>query len=346
MRTREENLERLRHSYCEVQPGQKLVVGDFRPEDADGIAKLYYAVYGDGFPVDHVYDPDEIIRLSACNELHYVVGRTHKGDIVGIYGLFRNPPGKQIMEAGGWIVLPSYRNSTLAMRLAQKIHMDPPAHLGLNAIFGQCVCDHVITQKMGVKFNTFYCALEIEAMPPRPQDKAGNSGGRISLLDGIIIIHDAPHGVHLPSQYAGMLREMYASRGLSREFRDDTGPTAACACSVQNMDTASLVKMTVHEPGIDFDAQLERMARDFPGRHVSQLFLPLWRPGMTHAVDTARQAGFFLGGLLPLWDGKDALLMQKIATPPDFSKIQLHHRESRSLLDWILADRASLPSPA
>ena len=208
MRKREESLERLKRYYYEIQPRQKYVVDDFRPDDASGIAKLYYAVYGEKFPVDHVYDPDEIIRLSSRNEIHYVVGRTHSGDIVGIYGLFRNPPGKQIMEAGGWIVLPSYRNSMLAMRLAQKIHAAPPASLGLNVIFGQIVCDHVITQKMSVKFNTFFCALEVEAMPSRPDDVSGGAGGRISLLDGFIILRDVPHGVYLPPHYAATLLGM------------------------------------------------------------------------------------------------------------------------------------------
>jgi hypothetical protein len=344
--TREENLSRLRNSARAVEPGQKFVVDDFRPEDAKGVAELYYAVYGENFPVDSVYAPEEIAEATRRGETHLVVGRTQTGDIVGLYALFRNPPGRHIMEAGSWIVLPAYRNTMLAMRIAQRIHTAPPDHLGLNVMFGQMVCDHVITQKMGVKYNTLVCALEIEAMPPRPEGGVDKGGERISLLDGFIVHRDTPHAVYLPDRHAETLRSIYTHSGLSREFLADGPPADTTECTVQPMDHASLVKMTVSEAGLDLADHLERMVRDFPGRHVYQLVLPLWGPGVTHAVEEARKSGFFLGGLLPLWNDKDALLMQRLATPTDYSRIQLHTDEARAVLDAIISDRESLPAGA
>lgn len=221
MRSREENLARLRRDEHAIAPGQKFVVKDFEPQDAQGIAALYYAVYGEDFPVDSVYDPEQIIQANASRQTHHVVGRTEAGDVVGLYALFRNPPGRHIMEAGSWIVLPAYRNSTLAMRLVQRIHASPPAHLGLDVLFGQSVCDHCITQKMAAKYKTIFCALELEAMSPRP----GGSGGRISLLDGILLVRDVPHAVHLPAPYADVLGRMYASWGCAATASGRGGPS-------------------------------------------------------------------------------------------------------------------------
>ena len=51
MGTREETLRRLRDQPREIAPGQKYVVDEFRPEDAEGIARLYHAVYGETFAV-------------------------------------------------------------------------------------------------------------------------------------------------------------------------------------------------------------------------------------------------------------------------------------------------------
>ena len=37
---------------------EKLTVGFFRPEDAEGIAKLFTEIYGDSYPAKIVYNPD------------------------------------------------------------------------------------------------------------------------------------------------------------------------------------------------------------------------------------------------------------------------------------------------
>jgi hypothetical protein len=338
-KSRQACLAALRAASHVIEPGRKFVVDDFRPGDGPGVARLYYAVYGEMFPVDHVYDPDELVRLNAGPDLHQVVGRTDTGDIVGLYALFRNPPGRRIMEAGSWIVHPAYRTSSLAMRLAAKIHTTPPDRLGVDVIFGQTVCDHVTTQKMGLKYKSFYSALEIEAMPPRPEEHAGPDSDRISLLDGFIILRDQPHAVYLPRQYADVMTALYAGRDLDREFRGDPGPDGSTEAGIQPMDQAGLVKMTVDRIGPDFPAVLARMERDFPDRHVSQIVLPLGRPGCTAAVDAARAEGYFLGGLLPLWYDQDGLLLQKLAGEPDYSKIKLYPEEARMLLDLIRSDR-------
>ncbi len=342
MISRAESLARLRNSHREVEPDQRVVIDDFLPQDAEGIAALYYAVYAETFPIDYVYDPEAIRRGNACGDVHHVVARTGKGDVVGLCALFRNPPGRYIMEAGAWIVLPAYRDSTLAMFMVHRLNTSPPAHLELNAIFGQSVCDHVITQKLFNKCKAICCALELEAMPPRPDDETSWGGERISLLDGVILFKDSPQAVHLPDPYAEDLRQAYRSMGLSRSFLQDVGPQGPTRSVVQSLEAASLVKVSIEAPGADIAEHLARLEQAHPGRHVYQLVLPLWLPGVSFAVEAARRAGYFWGGLLPLWADKDALLLQKLATEPDYSRIQLFTSEARAILDRIRTDRAAV----
>jgi hypothetical protein len=342
MRSREENLARLRDAYREIAPGQKCAVKDFEPEDAQGIAALFYAVYGESFAIDSVYDPEQIIQGNASQQTNHVVGRTDSGEVVGVHALFRNPPGKHIMEVGSWIVLPAYRNTTMALRLAQRTIVELPARFGLNTVFTQNVCDHPVSQKTADKFNFTSCALELEAMPPRPQDAPGASEGRISLLDAFIIRRDIPHAVRLPMVYADALRRMYASRGLDREFVADGQPPNESRCSVEPMDAASLVKMTIDEVGSDIARHLARLERDYQDRHILHLVIPLWQPGVSLAVEAAREAGFFLGGLLPLWADRDMLLMQKLRAAPDYSRLHIHTQEAKDLSEVVIADRAAL----
>ncbi len=341
---REACLAALRSAPHIIEPGQKYTVDDFQPADAPGVARLYYTVYGEMFPIDSVYDPDELVRLNTGGEQHQVVGRTVKGDIIGLYGIFRNPPGRRIMEGGSWLVHPAYRKSPLAMRMAERIHRHPPDHLGLAVMFGQMVTDHQITQKMASKFNNVSCALEIEAMPPRPEHEEGWSDGRISLLDGFMIYADHQHTVFLPRFYADTLRALYAARGLNRHFSEDRAPESPhTQATTQLVDNADLLKITIERPGSDIARYLADLEASHPGRHVYQLILPLWRPGSSLVVEAARSAGYFLGGLLPLWFDQDGLLLQKVAGDPDLSRIQLLTEEAQDLLRLIVADRHSLP---
>ncbi|MCB2173896.1 hypothetical protein KQH41_01375 [bacterium] len=343
-RAREMSLAALRNEPYPIEPKQKYTVDDFQPGDALGVARLYYAVYGEMFPIDAVYDPEELVRRNEGKDQHQVVGRTEKGDIIGLYAIFRNPPGHHIMEGGSWIVHPAYRKTTLAIRMAERIHLHPPPDLGLDVMFGQSVTDHQITQKMAHKFNSRSCALEVEALPARPEHEEGWSEGRISLLDGFIIYQDRPHTVFLPRFYAAILRSLYAERALSRHFSEDRAPKQAqTRGTIQSIDNADMLKITVEQPGIDFAEYLANSVAHYPDRHVYQLILPLWQPGTSLAVEAARSAGYFLGGLLPLWFDQDGLLLQKVAGDPDFTKIKLFTDEAKDLLRLIVADRHALP---
>ena len=41
---------------------EALTIGFFRPEDAEGVAKLFTEIYGDGYPAKIVYHPDQLLK--------------------------------------------------------------------------------------------------------------------------------------------------------------------------------------------------------------------------------------------------------------------------------------------
>jgi len=341
-RTRKENLDRLRANPGTVEPGQRVEVGPFRPEDAEGVARLYFAIYGENFPLDYIYDPEQITAANAGPELHQFVARTASGDVVGLTALFRAAPNPGVMESGGLMILPAYRGGTLTMRMTKASLATLPEELGLNAIFGQSVCDHLITQKLARHFSFPPYALEMEAMPPRPKGSTDGVGGRISLLSELRVYRDVPHTVHLPERFAGFLEDLYGKYGLKRSFGTPQPASGRTRASVTTMDGASLAKLLVDEPGADLGETIDAFENGHPGRHAYQLQLPLAHPGLPAAAETARERGYFFGGLLPLWTGTDVLLLQKLASDPDFSLPLLLTDEARELMDRIRSDWAGL----
>lgn len=341
-RTRKECLDWLRANPWTIEPGQDVKIAPFRPEDAEGVARLYFAVYGENFPLDYVYDPDSIAAANTGPDLCQYVARTPSGDVVAVSALFRAAPFEGIMESGGLMVLPEYRNGFLAQGLTATTLDTLPQELGLNAVFGQCVCDLLSTQKMVRKFAYGYYALELEAMPPRPEESIDGVGGRISLLDALRVFRDRPHTVHLPERYARFIRDIYAATGLERSMGLPRPASGLTRCTATVMDAASLVKLLVHEPGTDMQASLDAFETRHPGRHVYHLQLPLAHPALPEAVETARARGYFYAGVLPLWTGTDVLLLQKLSAAPDFTLPKLLANEAKELLAFIQADLGSL----
>lgn len=333
LKTRQECLQWLREHPKGVKPGQETVIDRFRPEDAEGVARLYHAIYGEGFPIDYVYDPARIVEANRGADLHQLVARTPAGDVVGLSALFRNAPGRGILECGALMLLPEYRLGDLWRRLLDASHALAERELGLNAVFGQSVCDHAMTQKMNRRYGMRGFAFEIEAMPPRPGTNA-----RVSLLDEFKVMRDVPHLVHLPDAYAELLRELYAQAGLKREYGSPGALAERTVGDIRSMDAASLVRLSVSVPGEDLAEAVAGMERDHRARHVCQVALPLSHPGAPLAVDRLRDRGYFLGGLLPLWSDRDALLLQKAAGRPDFSAPVIYHDEANRLVDFVRQD--------
>ncbi len=331
---RERCIARLQNECREIAPNQRVVVDDFKPEYAEGIARLYYTIYGSGFAIDYVYNPDQIREANAGPDLYQVVARTEGGDIVGLMSLFRVSSGKGIMESGGWMVHPDYRQGTLAFRLAKHIIALARETVQLNVLFGQSVTDHLATQKLAKKNGTASLAFEVEAMPPRTEQ----GGQRISLVDDFFLFRDSPHAVYLPEPYEAFLRQLYVLSGTTRQYLAGAAPTGATAATIVHMDAASLARGEVTAIGTDLGAFVERMEAAHPRQHVYQLHLPLSDPGLPSAVFAARERGYRFGGLMPLWTDRDVLLMQKVAGTPDFSRPLILTDEVRQLVDYIRND--------
>lgn len=337
-RSRQESLKWLRDNPRVVEPGQKVTVDFFRPEDAEGVARLVHAVYGEIHPVDYLYDPAGIIAANEGPDLHQVVARTASGDVVGLSALFRSAPGPGILENGSMMVLPAYRLARTIYELSRLAVVVLPERLGLRAVFGQCVCDHLVAQKLGDRFGFGSYALELEAMPARP----GGEGGRLSLLGQFLIRQDVPQRLHAPPVYADFLRGLYGAHGLARDFAAGGALAGETRWETHEHVEASLAGVTADALGRDFAAVLDGLEADYPGRRVRQLRLPLTDPGLPEAVEAARGRGYFLGGVQPLWTGQDMLLMQKLAVAPDFAAPQLYDDTAKALLERIRQDHAAV----
>lgn len=339
---REELLRKIQETRQEIEPGQDVSIGLFRPEDAPGIAQAYYETYGPSFPLEHVYDPAEIVRRNATDAQHTLVARTSRGEVVGLIGLFRRAPNPEVYEIGQLMVLRNYRMGNLATGLNAKALNELPQRLQIPVVFGEAVSSHTVSQRLGRACGSVFTGLEVECMPSGAPAREGGTQRNISLFLTCKVFRTSSCPVHLPEAYRAFCESIYAELHLPRELLPPAPLEGVTVEEREVIPACGLARLSVRRCGADFaDAVATAEAS---GQNAVQVILSLGDPAAPSAVDLLRGRGYFLAGLLPCWFGPDALVLQKLRQEPDWEAIQVGGPEAESMRavvrrDWERARR-------
>ena len=323
---------------------QAFQVDFLRPEDAEGIARLFRAVYGEDYPIKIFYDPKALTQANVSGDYYSIVARTPAGEVIGVHHLFRSAPCKSLYEVGSGMVLKEYRQFGINKAMLTFLYEDwVPTKDNIEEVFGEAVCNHPYMQKAVLDAHHVETALEIALMPAEAYDKEKSSSGRVAALLIFRRYASKPHKVYIPAVYERELRFIYEGLDDVREvsLAAETIPEhQASHAEMKVFDFAQVARIAMDSIGNDFEQyvyDLESYALD-QNSVVIQLWLDLSVPWVGHAVDILRKKGFFLGGVLPRWFDHDGILMQKLFCSPDFDGIRLHSERSHKILEMVKQD--------
>jgi hypothetical protein len=327
----------------ELPSGEKIQVDLFRPEDGPGIGKLFRAVYGDGYPARHVYEPAGLTAAFHRGENYPIVARRPDGEVIGHVALFRSAPYAMLYESGAGVVQPKYRNAGVSRLLLACSSERIAPGLGLEETWGEAVCNHVYMQKAIYAFRHVETALEVALMPAEAYEKEHSAAGRVASVVGCRCYKPRPHQVHVSEVYDEALRFLYAGLDDERTLlrgEDDFPPGVTTRADVWLFEFAKVVRMAVAQFGGDFESNLDALEEEVlpRGFKVIQVSLNLGRPCVGRAVAVLRDRGYFLGGILPRWFDEDGLLMQKIVGDPCWEGIRLFSERAAKILEIVRED--------
>lgn len=319
-----------------VEPGQIYEVGRFLPEDAQGVASLFYRVYGEAYPIDLYYIPDRIREACARGDLFPAVARLKSGEVVGFEALYRSSsafPG--LLEYGLGMVHPAYRGSFVLFHLSSMI-MDilrDMAHV--EAVFGEAVCDTVIMQHSVSLLGFRETGIELGLMPPKASAK-----DRTSCLIVSLNIRDHRRRLYHPACWTEKIEWLVAQGGLDRELSAvmDWTPAEGTRIDAQAFPAAGVMRTNVFCLGPGWEAEfleLENRATA-SGCVLRQFFLNSGDSSVMGLVLFLLGKGYAFGGLVPRWFDDDALLIQKLSYPIDVDGIALYSDEARRILSMAL----------
>lgn len=340
--SRRDLIERLKLRKQIVEPDQDFVVELFKKEDALGVSLAYLEIYGESFPIEHVYNPEEVAKRNETKDQYTVVARTSKGDIVGLGGLFRHAPNNDVYEAGQLMVFKSYRNGEIAKKISFLLLSELPEQLGIKVIFAEAVCNHPVSQQLAYGKGLLPTAISIECMPSQAYTSEGDVKRNVSLLLMFVVNKDRHHEVFLPALYSDAIKEIFERLGLSRS--EGTGSILSGESVFEDflIPDAKFSRITVEKPGVDFTAVINDFEQKAGTDGLIQIYMNIGHSSAPEAITMLRDRGYMFGGVLPLWFGSDGIIMQRLASEPDWKAIRLRHKESRKLLEYLRADYDSV----
>jgi hypothetical protein len=315
----------------------------FRPDDAPGVRKLFTAVYGDGYPVRIVYDPEQLVEAFEQQTNIPVVARTPHGEIVGYVAFYNSAPHTGLYELGQGLVRSDYRNLGVAGRNNHYAVEGVAPRFPMDAIFGEAVCNHIYMQRSTAQEGATATAIEVDLMPAEAYRKEESAQGRVSAIPMFKTIRPRPHKVYFPSCYERPLKFIYEGFNDERTLalsveQQPQGP--ATRISTRYFDFAGVGRVSVFDQGRDCAEAIEREEGNLVGQgaQVIQVHLKLTCPWIGAIVEALRERDYFLGGALARWFDDDGLLMQKILGEPNWEGIHLFQDRARQILEYVHDD--------
>jgi len=341
--TGQETLLQLSREHQVIEPGQSYVIDRFRPEDARGVARCFYAVYEDAYSLDTVYSPDALIQANADGRLYSIVARSSQGDVLGHCALYPAPQCACLYEEGMLVVVPEYRNGAIAKQLVRYGLEVLAPQVPAQEVFGKAVCNHTISQKIGADCGFLETALELDYIPEEAYKKEQSATGPVSALWMFRSYRDRPHEVFFPETYEEILGFIYSGLSSRRSFTKTSAAASLPPASRVQLRFFGLQKVArfhVELIGSDFDITIERLEQTArcQGSTIMQVYLPMNCAPAAAAIESLRLKGYFLGGVLPRWFDGDGLMMQKLYSEPHFDTIRLYSQRAEKLLDFIRRD--------
>ena len=339
---RQKAIQQLAADTRPLPAGELFTTRFYQPEDGPGAARLFYAVYGDGYPIDTFYLPDRLTEENRSGRIRSVVAVTGAGDVVCHEALYRSSaPNPGLFEFGLGLTLPSYR-STMAFARCSQLLMTLPGTGGIDAFFGEAVCNHTTTQKLTRQTGAVETALEPALMPARAYEAEQSAQGRVSCLMAFKVVQDYKRQLCIPDFYHNQIMFMLEGCNLDRELIacDTNLPSSPARLETALFPEAGVARCSITAAGHDLADQLWHLEADLRDKQFAllQCFVPLDVSWAGAVVDLMREERFFLGGFLPVWFGGDGLLMQKLFVDPGFQEMQLHSERAGRIRELVQDD--------
>jgi anti-sigma regulatory factor (Ser/Thr protein kinase) len=331
-----------------LAPEQEYTVRCFQPEDALGVSRCIYRVYGNTYLHEDCYYPERLVQLNEAGNLVSIVALDAAGEVVGHYALERPNLGP-VAERGMAVVSPSHRGRDLMGRMRSLLE-EEARRLGLVGVYSDAVAVHPFSQRVNESFGSDVCGIALGGGTSRQVFKQITSsdgpGQRVSYVTYFTYVRrPSATAAYAPEHHQEVLRQIYGRLEIPVRIQSSSGEAVSGPgeMDVTYDHTLDSGKIHVLRVGEDTEAEIRRARRDLfavTGAEAMLLYLPLAQPGTPELCRAAEAESFFFSGLGPsmLPDG-DALILQSLNVSLDTSLLKLASPFAQELVRYIDRER-------
>lgn len=303
----------------EVVTGEAPAAPELRPigpDDAKGLSELITRCYGDAYPKDSVYRPDEMAALIRSDAYAGVVA-VDGGLVVGHIGYSWPEADATVAEAGTTVVDQEWRGRGLMKDLAQGLVELLVADGAVGFVHFPTTA-HTVMQRASLETGGRETGILVAYLPPEARDPTISEPDdqRLALTVAYQpLLEASPQQIYLPKRYEDLILEMAGSLGLDRSVAEPFHPPRTDGRFDRARDTGiGLEHVTVERIGADLIGEVEALIEQIDSGSI-HLDLPLNDAGIDDAVERLIPLGFAFCAWLPGWAGHDVLRLQRIAQP-------------------------------
>src|SRR5262245_30331533 len=314
------------------------------PEDAIGVARCTYAVYGYSVPDDYLYVPDRMREMLDGGLLEMCVGATPDGEIVSCCTREVAQAGAPVGYLGEGMVDPRFRGHRLLEQMIAFLQRRTTEQ-GMLGLYAEAVTVHPFSQKSNLALGFTETGIQLADEAPAVVFKriAGvTASTRTATVLTFLKTSEGPRrSVYVPARHQAMIHRIYERGRLARTIASavTTVPTGAAQVSVEVFPKWSEAALHVVAYGADLVDVVRTRLRELLLRRIDwiSIDLPLSHPGAIHHSERIEALGFFFAGIIPDLVGDDVLRLQYLnEVEADLASVQLASDFGKEIFAYVV----------
>jgi anti-sigma regulatory factor (Ser/Thr protein kinase) len=315
-----------------------------RPEEAPGLTRCAYRVYGYTYSTDAFYYPERIRELVAGGLMVSVVAVDPLDEIVGHVSITKDNLDSRVGESGQAIVDPRYRGHGFHKGMGVMAGEICKA-AGMVGSFSEGVTVHPYSQKT-LLFRGYLETGVLLGFTPATLYFKDIQGESASQRRPVVLfykrLNEEPwRDCYLPAQHQAILEKIYLKSQLHRRFTTGTVPELLerSQINIKVQAEASRAFLRVIEYGQDLVKFIEFRLKELCAKRIDCIYLdlPLSHPAIQYYCPSIEKLGFFFGGVLPEIQDGDMLRLQYINNAAlEIKDVQLATDFARELFQYVL----------
>jgi serine/threonine-protein kinase RsbW len=322
-----------------------VTVRSMTPDDAIGVARCTYSVYGYSVPDEYLYFPDRMREMLEGSLLEVCVGATAEGEIVSCLTREVARPDAPVGYLGEGMVDPRFRGHRLLEQMLAFIQRRTQER-GMLGLYAEAVTVHPFSQKSNLALGFTETGIQLADEAPtvvfKQIDGAVASKRTATVLTFLKTGEGPKRSVYLPPRHRAMIQRIYARGRFERSF--DSAPVSVLSgtahLAVEIFPKWSEASLRVMAYGTDLVDLVRVRLRELLLRRVDwiSLDLPLSHPGAQQFCERLEALGFFFAGVIPELVGDDVLRLQYLnEVEADLESVHLASDFAKELFAYVVA---------